>query len=50
MNVLYDDAEYSKRLTAAGVENELFLSKGALHGFFTFPGIDSIHPVSVYHA
>jgi len=30
--------EYSKRLTAAGVDNEVFLSKGSIHGFFTCPG------------
>jgi len=37
MSILYD-AEYSKRLTAAGVDNEVFLVKGAVHGFFTAPG------------
>jgi len=30
--------EYSKKLTAAGVHNELYLSKGAIHAFFTLPG------------
>jgi acetyl esterase len=30
--------EYSKRLTAAGVDSEVFLSKGAVHGYFTAPG------------
>ena len=38
VNVL-NDAEYSKRLIAAGVYNELHLAKGAIHAFFTFPGI-----------
>lgn len=37
MTVL-NDAEYSKQLTAAGVENEVFVSKGATHGYFTAPG------------
>jgi len=30
--------EYSKRLTAAGVDSEVFLAKGAVHGYFTAPG------------
>ena len=38
VKILYD-AEYSKRLTAAGIDNEVFLAKGALHGYFTVPGI-----------
>ena len=36
--VLCKFAEYSKNLTAAGVPNELFLSKGAIHAFYTCPG------------
>ena len=31
--------EYAKKLTAAGVHNELFLVKGAIHAFYTLPAI-----------
>jgi acetyl esterase len=33
-----DSYEYAKKLTAAGVYNELYLAKGAIHAFFTIPG------------
>lgn len=33
-----DSYEYAKKLTAAGVENDVFLSKGAIHGYYTHPG------------
>jgi len=49
MRIIYD-AEYSKRLTAAGVDNEVFLVKGAVHGYFTTPGtcicLNHMHRVS----
>lgn len=34
-----DSYEYAKKLTAAGVHNELYLAIGAVHAFFTLPGI-----------
>jgi acetyl esterase len=34
-----DSYEYAKKLTAAGVHNELYLAKGAVHAFYTLPGI-----------
>jgi acetyl esterase len=34
-------SEYAKKLTAAGVHNELLLSKGAVHGFYTLPSMHS---------
>ena len=30
--------EYAKKLTAAGVHNEVYLAKGAIHAFYTMPG------------
>jgi len=30
--------EYSKRLTAAGVDNQVFQANGAIHGYYTTPG------------
>jgi acetyl esterase len=38
-DILRDESyEYSKRLTAAGVDNEVFQASGAIHGYFTTPG------------
>jgi len=34
-----DSYEYSKKLTDAGVHNELHLAKGGIHAFFTLPGL-----------
>lgn len=39
LDALRDDSyDYAKKLTDAKVENEVFLSKGAIHGFYTQPG------------
>jgi len=32
------NTEYEKKLKAAGVPCELYLAKGAVHGFCTMPG------------
>jgi len=39
--------EYEKKLKAAGVHCELYLYKGALHGFCTMPGL-TIFSIDVF--
>lgn len=56
--LFFISSAYSKKLTDAGIHNEIYVSKGAVHAFYTLPGehaantytkcyIDEMHKITI---